>query len=155
VGHGAQRAKREQRGAALVEFSIVAVLLFTLILGVLVYGILLSKKQTVVQAANEAARAVVPMTYDGSGTSLTAIQNAAKAQLSTSLLNGTDRSCTDSMGTTCTVTVDHCTGSTGPWCVFVTATLDNKNHPLVVPIPFLSAINPDTLVGQASAQLNP
>lgn len=145
----------DQRGAALIEFSIVAVLLFTLILGVLVYGILLSKKQTVVQAANEAARAVVPMTYvvaDGTGGSYADIQDAARDQLDSSL-DSTGRSCGDSEGTTCTIAINHCTGTAGPYCVFVTVALDNRDNPLVPRIPFLSALNPDRLAGQASAQL--
>lgn len=152
---GSRRKKRDERGAALVEFSIVAVLLLTLIMGILVYGILLSKKQTVVQAANEAARAVVPMVYTSSspGTQLTAIQNAAIAQLNTSL-SSTNRSCSDTNGTTCTVTVNQCSTGSTTYCVNVTVTLDNKNHPIVLNIPLLSAFNPDTLTGQASAQLS-
>ena len=44
-------------GAALVEFALVAVLLFSLIFGIIHYGLILSFKQDVTRAAAEGARA--------------------------------------------------------------------------------------------------
>jgi Flp pilus assembly protein TadG len=148
-----QRKKRDDRGAALVEFAIVAVLLFTLIFGILVFGLLLSKKQTVVQAANEGARSAVPITYHVvDGTTPSYIVTPVTSQVSTSLAT-TGRSCSDALGTTCTVVVNQCSSGSSTYCVYVTVTLDNKNHPLVPSLLLLSAVNPSTLTGQASAQL--
>src|SRR5688500_6301269 len=48
---------RGDGGAALVEFALMAVLLFTLIFGIISFGLLLSFKQDMTRAAAEGARA--------------------------------------------------------------------------------------------------
>ncbi len=52
-----QRNQRHlRRGAATVEFAVISVVLFTLLLGVVEFGWLLAARQTVVSAAREGAR---------------------------------------------------------------------------------------------------
>ena len=53
VAHGRRRG---QRGAALLEMSIVFALLALLLFGIISYGVTMSYKQTMAQATNEAAR---------------------------------------------------------------------------------------------------
>lgn len=48
--------RNKQRGAALVEFAIVAVLLFTLLLGIIDYGLLFKDYLALSQVAREGAR---------------------------------------------------------------------------------------------------
>jgi Flp pilus assembly protein TadG len=47
---------RNQRGAALVEFAIVALLLFTLLFGIIEFGLIIKDYLTLSQAAREGAR---------------------------------------------------------------------------------------------------
>jgi len=47
---------RNQRGAALVEFAIVVLLLFTLLFGIIEFGLIIKDYLTVSQAAREGAR---------------------------------------------------------------------------------------------------
>ena len=51
------RRARGDQGVALVEFSFVMVLLFTIVFGIIHYGLILSFKQDMTRAAAEAARA--------------------------------------------------------------------------------------------------
>src|SRR5688500_3352210 len=50
-------AGRPERGTAVLEFSIVMVLLFTLVYGIISFGVLLGFRQNLVQSAAEGARA--------------------------------------------------------------------------------------------------
>lgn len=48
---------REERGAATVEFAIIALVLFSLVFGIIEFGILMFDKQVLTNASREAARA--------------------------------------------------------------------------------------------------
>src|SRR4051794_32788901 len=67
---------REERGAAMVEFAIVLVMLSMLLFGIISFGVALSAKQTVTQAAAEGARAALTPNYSPS-TDRLAAQSAA------------------------------------------------------------------------------
>ncbi|MFL6205314.1 MAG: TadE/TadG family type IV pilus assembly protein [Acidimicrobiales bacterium] len=54
---GAQGRARGDRGAAVVEFALVSVLLLSIVFGIIHYGLILSFKQDVTRAAAEGARA--------------------------------------------------------------------------------------------------
>lgn len=60
----------------MVEFAFVGVLLFTLVLGIIAFGMLLSVKNSVTQAANEGARNSVSV-FARSGGALQSIQSGA------------------------------------------------------------------------------
>lgn len=55
--------RRTEDGASLVEFALVVTLLTTLLLGIVIFGVLLSKRQVLTQAAAEGARYAVPIQY--------------------------------------------------------------------------------------------
>ena len=46
-----RRARRDQRGAAILEFALVAPLFFLVILGLVTFGMILAKKQSITNAA--------------------------------------------------------------------------------------------------------
>jgi len=50
------RGRRQDDGAAAVEFALVALILFALVFGIIAFGIALFNQQGAVQAAREAAR---------------------------------------------------------------------------------------------------
>lgn len=99
--------RRGEQGSSLVEFALVATLLFTLLLGIVVFGILLSKRQVLTQAVAEGARAAVPYQYTAATTSK--VTDPAKGQVNKSL-QGMDRTCGDG-STTCTFQVYPCGGT--------------------------------------------
>ncbi len=55
----ARRAIREERGAAAVEFALIALVLFLLLFGIINFGVLLSQQLALNHAVREGARAAV------------------------------------------------------------------------------------------------
>lgn len=55
-GTGMRRAVHDSEGAAAVEFSLIAILLFTLLLGILQFGLAYNRQQGLHAAAREGAR---------------------------------------------------------------------------------------------------
>lgn len=148
---------RDEQGSTLLEFALVATLLVTLLLGIVVFGILLGKRQVLTQATAEGARAAVPYQYTvGNTTNLT---NAAKAQVNKSL-QSVDRICDDGM-TTCTIVVYNCSGTTttpptgSGDCIEVSVVLDVKGgaNPLAPTATPLSVFMPATMSSKFTATL--
>lgn len=134
------RSLRAERGAAVVELTIAASLLLTLLLGIVSYGILLSFKQGMTQVAAEAARAA---SVTQIGKTPEQVAGAAAASAASSNL---DKTCADDGdGLTCTVTK---VGGR----VLVEVAYDNEAKPLVPPIPLLSSVLPRTLRSVSSVQ---
>ncbi len=137
-------------GAALLEFALVAVLLFSLVFGIIAFGLLLSFKQDLTRAAAEGARAGA-VAFPSSD----AVEDAGAA--TQEAVEGFGKSCGEG-GMTCTIspaTFD-CDGG-GPGdaeCVEVTLTYDNEADPIVPPFPLLSALMPDTLEATSVARVN-
>ena len=75
--------RRDERGASLVEFALIVTMLFTLLLGIVIFGVLLSKRQVLTQAAAEGARSAVPVRY--STTAPDNVVNVARTKTNTSL----------------------------------------------------------------------
>jgi Flp pilus assembly protein TadG len=122
MGHSRERDRRRargDRGAALVEFSFVMVLLFSIVFGIIHYGLILSFKQDMTRAAAEAARAgAVALPADHAhveAEARAAADEAAKAFGGTTWSNdGCSRA-----GMSCSVSEGTCPGSTEK-CVTVT-----------------------------------
>jgi Flp pilus assembly protein TadG len=144
---------RGEDGAALLEFALVAILLFTLIFGIISYGFMLSFKQDMTRSAAEGARAgavAFPVSE-----ALTAAQEATM-----DAAERTGKSCTttdgvDSYGDglTCSVSVAGCTTSAGD-CVYVELEYDQDGHPIVGHIPLLDELPPNTLTSKSVARVN-
>jgi Flp pilus assembly protein TadG len=87
---------RGDGGTAILEFTLVSVLLFTIIFGIINFGILLSFKQDVTRAAAEGARAgaiALPSTTWG----VTDSRLLATEQATEEAVEGFDRSCDDNL----------------------------------------------------------
>ena len=137
-------------GAALLEFAIVSVLLFSLVFGIIAFGLLLSFKQDLTRAAAEGARA--------GAVAFPSSEAVDQAEAATEeAVQGFGQSCGVG-GMTCTIspaTFD-CDGG-GPGdaeCVEVTLTYDNDADPIVPPFPLISALMPDTMEATSVARVN-
>lgn len=140
-----------------MEFALVAVLLFTLIFGIIGFGYLLSFKQDMTRAAAEGARAgavAFPATN-----ALTNSQAATKDAVSVSgkscgsgsgNFTGTD---SDNDGMACKVSLAPCVSAPGN-CITVELVYNQKTHPLLGALPFVSKIMPDTLTSKSVAKVN-
>ncbi len=147
--------RRDERGASLVEFALVATLLFTLLLGIVIFGVLLSKRQVLTQAVAEGARFAVPVRYTTAEPDN--VMNAARTKTNQSLeAVGGSRQCPtlptgplpsyvtvgtlDVDGIRCTFTVFDCTSApraqtvTDPNdCIEVEVELSIGQSPALVP----------------------
>lgn len=60
-------ARRRERGQALVEFSLVALIFFAILFAILDFGTMLFARMTVINAAREGARVVIPFASEEAG----------------------------------------------------------------------------------------
>lgn len=165
------RTKRDrERGATLVEFAFVSTLLFLLVFGIISFGVLLSFKQTVTQAANEAARAAAT-TEDLPETPPAAPvdQRVQAAENSVRSFEAWGRSCSHTSGghpnMACVIKVHDCASPLAaplfvptqtaalPDCITVRLTYDYGASPIVPNVPLIGAFMPDTVETTATAQL--
>ncbi len=137
-----------QRGTSLIELSIVLGVLVFLLFGIIVYGVTMSYRQSLDQAANEAARAAAVAPRD---LAVSRAQAAVERALSPY-----DTPCgATTKGLTCTFTIDPCDGSPSTDCMTVTLSYDLQGHPRVAAIPGVTSTLPDTLRSRAVVELNP
>ena len=150
---GGSQPKRRERGASLVEFTFVALLLFALLFGIIGFGVVLSFKQTVTQSANEAARRAA--VTQGSDT-----QRISAAQGAVADFESWGRTCS-SAGMDCSgIRIHDCSAldkttntSALPDCITVTLEYDYANEPIVPNLPIIGAFMPDDVTSSATAQI--
>ncbi len=149
--------RRDERGTSLVEFALVVTLLSTLLLGIIVFGILLSKRQVLTQAAAEGARAAVPIQYTTADQST--LIGIAQTQVNKSL-EAVNRACGDG-STTCGFVVYSCgfatstpPSATAGNCLQVTVDVNvGGSNPLVPSVGFISPFLPSKMSSTFTSRL--
>jgi Flp pilus assembly protein TadG len=152
-GRAMPRRARGDDGAALLEFALVAIILFTLIFGIISYGFMLSFKQDMTRTAAEGARAgavAFPASEALGAARQATIDAAARTGKACSTTDGLD---SDGDGLSCSVTITPCTTSAGN-CVNVELRYDQDGHPIVGRIPLLDELPPNTLSSKSVARVN-
>jgi len=148
--------RRSDDGASAVEFALVVPLLLLLLFGIISYGVMLSFRQTLSQAAAEGARAaaVTFVKADKQTAGYSAIQGALDS-FGTTCTSGVLRKGSTSVGT-CTVTAPGpCTPvAVGVECVTVTLSYDYRDHPIVPSFPGVGYVMPSVLTYSAQARVS-
>jgi hypothetical protein len=142
---------RGDGGAAVLEFSIVMVLLFTLVFGVITFGMLLSFRQNMVQSAAEAARAgaIAPSGSSISNADAAAQQSvSAYSQVCTAQGSGLPLECWADP-------IVACPANAAASCITYNLRFDYANNPVLPTLPFMGALLPDTIEVSSTAQVNP
>jgi Flp pilus assembly protein TadG len=142
-----RRGRREDRGAAAVEFALVAPLLLLLVFGIISYGYMLSFRQTLSQAAAEGARAAAVTV---SGTSAADREQLARQAVESALESYGISCATTAMS--CVIDADDSCGTAT--CVTVDLSYDYDADPLTPPLPGLGLALPDTLSYEAAAEVS-
>jgi Flp pilus assembly protein TadG len=148
---------RGDEGAALVEFALVMVLLFSMIFGIIHYGLILSFKQDMTRAAAEGARAgaVAFPAANAQADANAAVDEAVREFGGTNWeTNGCSRT-----GMTCTVLppvdCDPVNDPGGAQCITVTVSYDYENFPLFGEMPLIGGLTePDTITAESVARTN-
>jgi Flp pilus assembly protein TadG len=132
------RRRDDERGAEMVEFAFVVVLLIALLYGIISYGLILSAQSTITQAAADGARA-------GIVASTTAVATA-EAQAGTDVGWMNKGACGTSGTTiTCVATEAPCTSNVNNQCLTVTVTYNYSAAPLFPELPGMGVIMPSTI----------
>jgi len=152
------RRGRGDDGAALLEFALVAVLLFTLLFGIINFGLILSFKQDVTRAAAEGARggavaypASPGQTFEEAA-ELAALEDTDRAVRS---ISGTfdDDGC-DTSGMTCDIDVSACQDQPTQQCVTVRVSYAYDEEPLFGSLPFMDGFLPNQVASTSVARIN-
>jgi Flp pilus assembly protein TadG len=155
-----RRRDDDERGAELIEFALVVVLLITLLYGLVSYGLILAAQATITQSAADAARSGIVTS-------------------STSVATAETQACTDigwmnkTCGTPATFNTTNCTFSPNPayavtafactencpsvasnTCLKVTVSYNYSSAPLFPELPGLSVITPSTISSTNILQLS-
>jgi Flp pilus assembly protein TadG len=129
--------RRDETGAAILEFSLVFMLFVFILYGLITFGVILAQKQAVTNAAADGARAAV-------GSSTPAATAQARVENALGAPNGRYIA---------TYVPAPCTGGTGQ-CITVKIDWQYKTHPLVPPAPGLGLVTPDTFGATAVVQIS-
>jgi Flp pilus assembly protein TadG len=137
---------RAQRGAALLEFALVAILFFMLVFGIITYAYMMSFRSSLTQAAAEGARAGAVAPSGQAQTNAQAAVNRA--------MDGYGVTC-GSPGMTCTIPAPApCVNNTSRTCVTVTVSYGYRAHPQLPTFPGLGLTLPQTLSFTSVAEVN-
>jgi Flp pilus assembly protein TadG len=173
--------RRDDRGAAMVEFAFVGVLLVVLLFGIINMGVLLSFKQNLTQAASESARAGIAV-VDDTTTAADERYTVVDAALEDTVQDH-DKSCgtpgestnasfvghvaAPAGGMTCLRRIHDCDEPTDPFegidvdradgdCLTVRITYDNTGTNRIMPaFPLIAALEPDAMSSQTTVRLVP
>ena len=140
------RRSRRARGVALVEFTLVAILLFTLLFGIIGYAYMMSFQQSLTQAAAEGARAgAVAVAADALADAEIAVEEA---------MSGFGVDC-DSDGMTCDIQFVDCedVDTLADDCIEVSVAYDYRDHALLPSLPGLNMTLPQNIDYTAIARV--
>ncbi len=151
----------DERGAEMIEFAIVVVLLITILYGIITYGLILAAQSTLTQAAADAARSGIVMS-----TSSTQISTAeAQACNDIGWMNKACGTPTTYDSTACTFSANPadavtafacemaCPSNLNATCLKVTLSYNYASTPLFPELPGLSVVTPTTLTSTNVLQI--
>jgi Flp pilus assembly protein TadG len=137
----------------MLEFALVIPIFVFVLYGLIAFGIMLSAKQSMVNAATEGARAAVGATA-GAGTLPDAQTAAAKAAVARSLKDSVKQyDVNDTSEFNAQVNPCDAASPNGPKCIFVDVTYPYSSKPLVPQAPGLGLVTPDKLTAHAVVQV--
>ena len=136
-----RRFRRNEAGAALVEFSLVIGLFVMILYGLVYFGMALATKQRVTNAAAEGARAAVGAASPGDA------QTIAYSRVESLLGAQNGRYTPTAVAAPCTSAAP-----AGPQCITVTITYHWGTHPVVPAAPGLRLAPVDNLGSKAVVQ---
>jgi Flp pilus assembly protein TadG len=152
---GTARKRRGQRGAALLEFTFVALLLFALVFGIISYAYMMSFRQAMTQAASEASRAAAIAPSGQAQARALAALNDAVRPYNITCSGGLLLRSGSSVGT-CSVPAP--AGCTSPadtnLCITVSVSYRYRANPLLPSFPGLGLTLPETIGFTSVAQVN-
>jgi Flp pilus assembly protein TadG len=134
--------QRDERGASAVEFSLVLLPLVLVLYGLISFGMMFALKQSMTNAAADAARSAI-----GATDPAVTARNTVGDRLN---WLGSKYAATDSPAPS----IAACASAPGRDCITVTVRYPYKNKPLVPLAPGLGFIIPSTITSTATVQIS-
>ena len=144
------RFRRDESGAALVEFALVFGLFVFILYGLITFGMMFELKQSITNAASEGARSVVGV-VDNPATPNDERIDKAKATVA-QRLNWLGNKYVETSDLA--ATMETCAGSATAQCVRVKITYPYQSRPLIPPAPGLGLVTPNSFSSQAVVQVS-
>jgi Flp pilus assembly protein TadG len=155
-----RRRGENERGAEMVEFAIVVVLLITLLYGIITYGLILAAQATITQAAADAARSGLTV---GSATAVATAETQACTDVG--WMNKSCATPTSTSDTVCPGPVagsaitasaceETCPSNSLETCLTVSLIFNYSSNPLFPELPGLDVITPSIISSTNVLQLN-
>jgi Flp pilus assembly protein TadG len=139
------RRPRDERGAEMVEFALVVVLLVALLYGIISYGLILAAQSTITQAAADGARA---------GIVATSPITVAEGQAATDVSWMHKGTCGTTGTITCVATEAACPSNANNQCLTVKVTYNYNASPLFPELPGMGVITPSTISSSNTLQIS-
>ena len=142
--------REDERGAEIVEFAIIVVLLISLVYGIVFYGLVLGAKVTITQASADGARAGI--VYATPSSAISHAEAAAAADVA-----WMGKGACNPTGTviTCSASEAACVSNTTNTCLTVVVTYNNYSSNSIIPqAPGLGVITPNNIISQATDQVS-
>jgi Flp pilus assembly protein TadG len=148
------RQRHDERGAEMVEFAFVVVLLIALLYGIISYGLILAAQSTITQAAADGARAGIVASSTALSTS-----EAQAAQDVGWMGKGTCYQPDVPAGTSgaaisCTATKGTCLSNASNQCLTVTVSYNYAASPLFPLLPGMGVITPSKITSSNTLQIS-
>lgn len=152
------RRQRDERGAEMVEFAFVVVLLIALLYGIISYGLILAAQATITQAAADGARAGIVASSTGGSIGppcTTSACTVSEGQASTDLgWMGKGTCGTSGTTITCVSTEQPCASNQNNECLTVTVNYNYNASPLFPELPGMGVITPSTISSSNTLQIS-
>ncbi len=152
------RRRCDERGAEMVEFAFVVVLLIALLYGIISYGLILAAQATITQAAADGARSGIVAASAGGSTGppcTTSACTVSQSQAATDIGWMDKGTCgTASTTITCVSTEAPCPSNASNECLTVTVNYNYAASPLFPELPGMGVITPSTISSSNTLQIS-
>jgi len=145
------RFRRDESGAALVEFALVFGLFVFILYALIAFGMMFAAKQSLTNAAAEGARSVVGVVDNPATSGVDERVEKAKVTVA-QRLNWLGNKYVES--TDLAATIETCAGSATAQCVRVKITYPYQARPLIPPAPGLGLVTPTSFKSEAVVQVS-
>jgi Flp pilus assembly protein TadG len=137
--------RHDERGAEMVEFAFVVVLLIALLYGIISYGLVLAAQSTLTQAAADAARSGIVMSSTTAAVTTAEVEAANDVGWMGKGCYEPDVVGSDSSAITCKASTGSCPSNANNSCLTVTVTYNYASSPLFPELPGLGVIMPSSI----------
>jgi Flp pilus assembly protein TadG len=137
--------QRDERGAEMVEFAFVVVLLIMLLYGIISYGLILSAQSTVTQAAADGARAGIVASSTAVATAETQAGGDVSWMGKGACYEPDVTPGPSTAAISCRAWTENCPSNANNQCIKVTVQYNYASDPLFPILPGLNIITPSTI----------